>query len=110
MGPSIKAYRGNTKSFTVSVFTANHTPFPLDEHECKFVVSKTWSSHKKIIEKDILPDNVRENVMTINLTSSNLTTEIGNYYYEVIVSKDNSSFKKTVAQGILCILPSINMP
>lgn len=109
MGPTVEVYRGNTKSFTVSVFTAKNVPFSLNGYDCTFLVSKFLIRSVKLIEKDILPENITENIITVNLTSEALTREIGNYYYEVIVSKDGSTFKKTVAQGIFCILPSIDI-
>jgi hypothetical protein len=106
---TIEIYQANTRSIAVTVTRAG-VSFPLTGYTCRLIVKREKTDTVKIIDKTADPGDIVDNVVTFPLSATDTNIDLGDYWYEVYVSKVSPAFAKTVAQGVFSVLDSLTTP
>lgn len=104
MNEIVEIFKGDTVVVAVAVTKAG-VPFPLSGYTCRFLVKTSKSGGSIIADVTANESDIVNNTFVCDLGV--ISEEVGNYYYEAIVSKVSPAFRKVVAQNEFNILRSI---
>lgn len=102
---TITVHKENSADIEVPV-TADAESFALAGYTCKLLVKAEREDTTALIEETADVLEVIGDTVTFSLTALQLDQTVGDYWYEVVLIKDD--FVRTIAQGIFIVLPSLN--